>query len=65
MAVRLKLRKPPRKPKRGASEKVLESYLNRRKEWEKYVDKSLASQKKREGLIKKVAGISSSYKGRA
>jgi hypothetical protein len=65
MAVRLKLRKPPRKPKRNSSDKVLESYLQRRKEWEKYVDSSLSSEKKRQALIKKVAGVSNSYKGRA
>ena len=64
MAIRLRLPKAPKKPKRNASIQVMENYIARRRDWEKRVNAALSNERKREALIRKVAGISNSIKKR-
>jgi hypothetical protein len=56
MATR-KMPKPPKKPKKSASETVLKNYLERHKEWKKKVNEINAAKKRRESLLKQVNGV--------
>lgn len=54
---KLKMKKLPKKPKAGASVRVLENYMRRVKEIEKENRRREAENKKQETLRRKVANI--------